>query len=698
MKRVATGLDRFERSLKATSYALLAAGLAALIVSTALSLPGGVFCLAVLVLSWRLELGWPQRHPHLVFALLMGVFVLDWLLLSGLVEASLHLLLGICVVKLFGSKLDKDYGLLYAVSFLFLLISSVYTLSVGFLAALLAYVFLGILAFILFESRRAFRDNPEAPFELRGYLRVSMLMTVLVAVVAAPIFVAIPRTNWGLFRVSDPSDGNLSGFSDRVVLGDIGRIISNRELFMRVSLDRAPDQLPDDLKWRGVALDQYDGAAWTNTERGYQPLPIESHRSGIRLARESNARGVIRQRIVMEPGSDVVFALGKILRIVPMQRGLGGLVLRDRNESLRFYRTPSGPIQYTVDSELEPRGRRLARVSDEEVPALLRQRFLQLPPLDERIARLARQVSGADPDPLSKALRLENHLRQSYGYSLDNTAADSPDPLVDFLFQTREGHCEFFATAMAVMLRTQGIASRVVNGFRLGEYNEWSGYWVVRQSDAHSWVEAYLPGAGWVDFDPTPAAAGAPGSWLGRRVGQMLDAIDLFWTEVVTFDRIKQLTFFIRTRQRVRDGLRELKEGLARLHPAAWAAALVPPSGWKWLAPLSAGLLAALGVLCLLLRRRLARWWSRWRAAGSDEPAPSYYLEFLELLRKKGLVRGPAETPFEFARRARTAFGSSVPVEMTELYYGHRFGSLPPPPERLRALRLESKRMRRAGA
>ncbi len=299
-------------------------------------------------------------------------------------------------------------------------------------------------------------------------------------------------------------------------------------------------------------------------------------------------------------------------------------------------------------------------------------------------------------DPLAKAVQLESHLRRSFAYSLDNSPAGSSDPLAAFLFEDRAGHCEFFATAMAVMLRTQGIPSRVVNGFRLGEFNDWSGYWVVRQSDAHSWVEAYLPGAGWVDFDPTPAAAGLGGSWVVRRLGQMLDAVDLFWTEVITFDRIKQLTFFIRARQYVRDGLRDLSSGLARLDPAAWAAGLLDPGGWSWLALPLLGLPVLLLALLLALRGRLARWWARRTSRREGvEPAPAYYLEFLEVLGRKGLVRGPSETPFEFAGRARAVFESSLPGELTELYYRHRFGTRPPAPERVRTLVRGLKRLPR---
>ncbi len=691
-----TGQQRFERALRATSYALLLAGLAGLLASEALSPVGGAVCLGLILLSWRLRTDWPKRHPLLVFLILAFAFLFDWILLTGPVDASLHLLLGISLIKLFGDQRDKDYGLLYGVSFLFLLIASVYTLSVLFLVVLLGWVFTGILTFVLFESRRAFRQNPQAQFELGGYVRVSLLMTVLVAVVSAPIFVSIPRTNWGLFRVGDFQDGNLSGFSDRVVLGDIGRIMTNRDLFMRVRINRDSSAISADWKWRGVALNFYDGLAWSNTEREYQPLPLgalrdESSSEELR----AKERGLLRQHVAMEPGSDVVFGLGRIVQVIPRERGLGGLILRDGNQSLRFYRTPSGPLHYTVDSELLPRAQRLKEVSEWTIPAEIGQRFLQLPELDPRIRGLAARLTVAAPDPLAKALLLENHLRRAYGYSLDNLAATAEDPLAAFLFEQRAGHCEFFATAMAVMLRAQGVPSRVVNGFRVGEYNDWGGYWLVRQSDAHSWVEAFFPGAGWIEFDPTPAATGFGTSRLGRWLGQMLDAVDLFWTEVVTFDRIKQLTFFIRARQRLREVWKGLSSGVDLLDPAGWLGTRLNLRFWKSLAwPLALGTLG-LGILLWLLKSRLAGWLRRaFGGKGTQDPPPSFYLEFLERLRRKGFSRGRAETPWEFALRMNAELASPLPGQLTELYYHTRFGSKEVSSERLRKLSVEWKKSR----
>jgi len=126
-------------------------------------------------------------------------------------------------------------------------------------------------------------------------------------------------------------------------------------------------------------------------------------------------------------------------------------------------------------------------------------------------------------------LQLQEYLRDHYRYTLHLPATVQKDPLANFLFERKEGHCEYFASAMAVMLRGLGIPARVVNGFRGGEFNDLSGQYLVRARDAHSWVEAYFPRHGWVSFDPTPASSLplSKGGW--NRVSLYLDAMTSFW-------------------------------------------------------------------------------------------------------------------------------------------------------------------------
>src|SRR5690606_37163274 len=113
--------------------------------------------------------------------------------------------------------------------------------------------------------------------------------------------------------------------------------------------------------------------------------------------------------------------------------------------------------------------------------------YLQLPPeMDPRIEELAAEITAGSTNRFDAAANIEQYLQTQFGYTLEQRAGGA-EPLADFLFNVREGHCEYFATAMAVMLRTQGIATRVVNGFQRGDYNETADVFVVRQLNAHSW-------------------------------------------------------------------------------------------------------------------------------------------------------------------------------------------------------------------
>src|SRR5438445_11992713 len=158
--------------------------------------------------------------------------------------------------------------------------------------------------------------------------------------------------------------------------------------------------------------------------------------------------------------------------------------------------------------------------------------YLQLPEVDRRIPELARTITANAGNNYDKAAAVARYLTSYYGYTLQIGRLVPKDPLPYFLFERKQGHCEYFASAMAVMLRTLGIPTRVVNGFRTGEVNDLTSQYVVRARNAHSWVEAYFPGYAWVSFDPTPPAVSQMhGGW--NRAVLYLGALASFWREWV---------------------------------------------------------------------------------------------------------------------------------------------------------------------
>ena len=199
--------------------------------------------------------------------------------------------------------------------------------------------------------------------------------------------------------------------------------------------------------------------------------------------------------------------------------------------------------------------------------------YLKLPPLDVRISKLAEEITAQAPSNYDKAVAVERYLSTHFGYTLELPSSVPQDPLANFLFERKRGHCEYFASSMAVMLRSLRIPSRIVTGFRGGEYNDLTGQYVVRASDAHSWVEAYFPGSGWISFDPTPAGS-LPARTGWSRMELYVDAAASFWREwIINYDVNHQRTLGKDAATSSRQFLDEVRRWIGRQHRAMlrWA-------------------------------------------------------------------------------------------------------------------------------
>ncbi|RPI27516.1 MAG: DUF3488 domain-containing protein [Acidobacteria bacterium] len=672
----------FERAFRLYSYLLLLAGFFALFASGAAHpLVAGLYLLAVLAIARWGVLTLSHTVQLLLVLGMLGWCVVEIFLFSPVIQGLVHLLLLISLLRLLTAATGRDYMLLYLISFVFVLLASTYTISAFFLLTLAVFIFFAIQAFMLFESRAAYLENRRVGFSHKAYLQMSATVTVLILLFAIPIFVVIPRG--GMAFLGNPSDAfaQLTGFSDRVVLGDLGRILTDARIVMRVKTDLPVDQLPEDVKWRGIALDHYDGRVWSNTRRTEQQIYQNQLYSGFLIPRNRRQKeSQLRQVFFVEPFTNIVFGAPDIISISGVADGRG-FVVQDGNDSFSFLPARARRTSYTIYSDIVSRGQRLAAIRPGAgLPAGMAH-YLQLPEIDVRIRNLAEQLVANKPTPVARALALEDYLHRNYRYSLENASASAADPVADFLFQSKAGHCEYFSASLAIMLRSIGIPCRVVNGFRSGEFNSWSDHFVVRQSDAHSWVEAYFEGAGWMEFDATPPGGDDTRFLFARLGSQWLDALDAFWTEVITFDRIGQVTLFRSTGRelfslfinagRFTDWIRILRRNYT---DGSFAAHLPDIGKVFWVFP--GGLLA----FAVMYRyRRYLRLFVKRRILmlSADRLAPDYYLELLDVLKRRGLERRRSETPLEFASRAQARLDSVVPQRVTELYYGNRFGRLP---------------------
>ncbi len=210
--------------------------------------------------------------------------------------------------------------------------------------------------------------------------------------------------------------------------------------------------------------------------------------------RYRNGRSISYAVYLSDLAQDALFFAG-----TPQYLRIDSLVVRRPygNYSAQF--SDSRTVAYQVYSHLDsPAGPADPALVD-PLPSDLRATYLQLPRLDSRIPELTQNIVGAQTSPAVQALLVAKYLRTNFGYTLELPKTEPDDPLAFFLFHRKKGHCEYFASAMAVMLRVLHIPSRVITGFQSGVYNPISGSQLIRTSDAHSWVEAWLPDRGWTN-------------------------------------------------------------------------------------------------------------------------------------------------------------------------------------------------------
>jgi transglutaminase-like putative cysteine protease len=724
----------FSTFFRASSYAMVACGALALAVSGCLGEVLVAIFGAILVLSWKLE-GWQQEGKRrwqlservglLIVLLSLPLFYLDWQFLEGLGEprervgasALAHLTLFLSAVKLLQTKADRDWVFLYLISFFEVLLAAGLSLSPLFLGTLCLYMLCALCTILSFEIKKArgglqptetrLLVAPDATLfrrltglqrarrrpqhgEARRLPAIAVVLLVLIFAVALPLFLVVPRYGGSARARTGVGLGGFVGFSDSVTLGEIGRLQQHDQLVMRVRVDDAQAERNRSLRWRGVALDEFNGRGWRKSRAASQLLQANNERGFYQFGTTGGLHHLTTQTFFLEPiDTPVLFAAP---RAVAVQGTLpfiyfdreGGLQTRPHNEERISYKAFSDTSE--PDAEFL---RRSSLFSNVQVYAGDLSRYLQLPKtLDQRIPDLARQViadSGAR-NRYDAARAIESHLQHDYGYTLDLKAGGA-DPLADFLFRVREGHCEYFSTAMAVMLRTRGIPTRVVNGFQMGEYNDAADVYAVSQKDAHSWVEVYFPEAdAWVTFDPTPAD-GRPvreSTGLKARLGKYAEALDLMWIQyVVGYDKQEQRQLATTMGNRLatfRQTLGRKSDGFKALVSKWWGAILGGPgptntfSALAFLLVLTLPLvLCALLVLLLVSRvrrlgfRRGLKLWQREQPRGS---VIEFYERMTRLLKAQGLERDAHQTPLEFAQ----AVGIKEALKLTHAYNRVRYG------------------------
>lgn len=543
--------------------------------------------------------------------------------------------------------------------------------DVTYLVAFVAYVFALTWALLLNQLHReagpAALALPTREVVGPGLPTGVFALTTAALFATAVTFVVFPRTTFGL-GLRRPMGGGSVGLSDRITLSGFGRLKENNRVVMRAEAEGGGADL-ERTYWRAHVLELYDGRGWSALRRDIAP-------DGSRMAWLRRGGGGalqdVRVEMISDLGSGVLPVPDHTLRVsMGMRDGRGDLaaVRRVGPSEVRTVGRLQTPFHYHV--YVDPG---LLAVDDRPPQP----EEITVPKQSVKVQALAARLFGeAKRDPDAYAARLETYLSTTYGYT---TELPGDDPSLDhFLFDRRRGHCEYFATAMAVLLRLEHVPARVVTGFYGASWNASGGYWVVRQGSAHAWVEAWRDGVGWVRYDPTPEAGrgDAAADTLASRLSDAWDAMQARWSSwVLDFDLRTQWFAFVR----LRHALRRLGDAFA---------------GRGSRLGLTRGILVALSVLILgylvvlRLRRAAAGVRRRERTPASVRRASAAYRELLRVLAAQGIDRAPGETAEELLAKVRVRQPALLPrVEaVVRRYEAVRFGGRGLGREEARALK-----------
>ena len=512
----------------------------------------------------------------------------------------------------------------------------------------------------------------------RGFLLATCLLSVPILLFTSALFLLFPRVGLSLLLLNHPHAGHMVGFSDHVDLGQVGVLRSDPSIALRFEVPDLPTPPPTrlTLRLRGTAFDDYDGRAWQRTQN--ERHTADRNGDVYRISRAPDSDHDRKIKFEVEPIDPPVIFLppnAVALQVRSQSQAILG-------EPLEVQRGPEGELRY---SGSDTRGLRYEVFvgGDKEIDASSvlptdRSRYLSIPAtMPQRVSDLAHTWADGFPTPETKAFAIEDHLRKDFRYDLGSPSGGTKHPVDDFLFVSKRGHCEFFSTAMALMLRAVNIPSRNVTGFVGGTFNRFGGYYAVREGDAHSWVEAYIDDPtrpGWRTFDPTPPAGAQPleqNTGLLAYLGDVADALSQRWdTYIVRYD--------FRTQGRIFDDVVHGYEGF-RARAGLDKGAL----GKLTRRPFAAGgsLLVAL-VAYGWWRRRKLRAHGRPRAA-PDRPADqalktaaALYRSLEIALASHGISRPPSLPPLRHAedlRSGRHPLAVEV-LSLTTLYLETRFG------------------------
>ena len=694
--------------------------------SAALLLVGGVLA----ALSWYVTEGHRGRSlPNwtaniLIIAATLNVVVDLLQNIDDILGALGRFVVMLTLIKLYQQKSPRDYAQLLGLSLLLMLVGCILSNNLLFAATLVLYAVLGLYVLLVFQLYAAHERNRAARLDAipDGYRLTPSLQPIvgrrtafhlrsLMAFIAAAclltsglLFVLFPR-NVGQGLAGLHSTDRRTGYTDEVDLTRGTRITESRRVVMSLRVTPLPPhQL---LRLRGAVLDRYDGLGrWSLSAPHHHLHSITTEPPFLTPLCPHDAGRTITQEFELLAPTPAIFSVA-----VPVAVGTRKPYRLHFDRHTRTLIDPgSGRLQhYTVRAQTNPSEATLRALTGPTPGFGGASLVRQFQSFDPRVRRLARGLlataGGGDRPPDDEQTRwawnraaanvLTTYLQSGrFIYETDlrdvrNTAADgSPlDPTLQFLFETHKGHCEYFASALAVLCNTAGVPARVVTGYVALEYDERGGLYVVRESNAHAWVEVQTSPYRWETFDPTPPGTlqdihGARNT-RADRWRWVFDRLEAKWSNnFVAFDNHTQRQLLLALDfgwgRWLDDALYATRQWMARVNRAFY----LGPAGYIWMGIVAlAVVIAAIAVWTRL--RRAARLRATLRVRHASGPAHhrmlrqlGFYMDMLTVLRAADRAKPPWQPPLEYAHalaREHPA-GAALTRQLTELFYAARYG------------------------
>ncbi len=439
------------------------------------------------------------------------------------VKPVVETLLILLAIKFLEKKFIRDYMQIYLISVLLLAGSALLSLNIGFAVYLLIMMFLLSIAIVSLTYYSEDKDLILKADTIKSLILKSTIIPAMAIPITVILFIILPRTSYPLLNFLNRETA-VTGFTDSVRLGGISDIQIDETIIMRIKIKEIA---PEKLYWRGIVLDFFDGISWRN--------------SGSEISSITETLDIKGQKIgytvYLEPSyNKYLFFLDKPHIRYPIKL------------------TAFDDLTYTLRENLNRRIRYDAEsVISEVLPErdISKDKYLQLPKIRfENIMAKVKEITE-NKDEQSSAEAILKFLKYGdYKYSVKNLPITTK-PLEDFLFNYKYGNCEYFASAMTLMLRMRGIPARIVGGYKGGYYNAMGKYYAIPQKNAHVWVEAYFEKKGWFRFDPTPSVAADYSPLLTgfSKLRIILDTINFHWNAfILNYDFRKQMSLLNKIR------------------------------------------------------------------------------------------------------------------------------------------------------